>query len=627
MRNKKTLIAIISVVAVVLVLIGVTYAYWLVTKEQQGENVISSACLDISLNGSGDINLPDQYPMSDEEGLKTTPYIFTVTNNCNTSIDYQINLETLGSEENTIIPSAIKVSLNDNKSLLSENGEVTPTLSDAFTARKLLVGTLSSASTTNNAITYNLRLWIDKDAPISEQNKTFRSKITVTIGQGVNNSLKEGTLAYEIIANSGDNYKNLSTKYQLNENGMIGIPAESGDITFGTGYNLNQDTGEITLTGNLVTASLEECVAGQKADGTKISCGSYVLYDESARILLKLKSFDNFNGDYLDSYQYISANSFDSGVMPKEELFGIYKTQDDLGDSYIFRGDLGPRIQLGQVVIPTTGFNLCPGWDCSEPWETFDTEAECELENERYATEEDITDLECKPNGGTYDLYWDVFRINGDGSIRIMLSWTDFAMNYNDVPVRINDTSYNNSYSDAKYVGYTYNNNGVETDSEIKKALEDWYETNLEKDFGKYIADGIFCNDRTPGANSGYYAAYDRINSENPTLKCSNKDDRYTVSASLGNGLLTKPIGLITADELMIMAYFNKNWEPEHPLGFYALPLTMTPSKFLNNKAYIYKGGSDAIVNTTGAIITPVINLKADVKFTDQGWGFTLVED
>ena len=48
MKNKKTMIAIISVVAVILVLIGVTYAYWLVTKTQVGESVISSACLDIS---------------------------------------------------------------------------------------------------------------------------------------------------------------------------------------------------------------------------------------------------------------------------------------------------------------------------------------------------------------------------------------------------------------------------------------------------------------------------------------------------------------------------------------------------------------------------------------------------
>ena len=71
MRNKKTRIAIISVVALLLVLIGVTYAYWLVTKTQTNSNIISSACLDITLdNEANDISLSSQYPMSDEDGIK-----------------------------------------------------------------------------------------------------------------------------------------------------------------------------------------------------------------------------------------------------------------------------------------------------------------------------------------------------------------------------------------------------------------------------------------------------------------------------------------------------------------------------------------------------------------------------
>ncbi len=206
MRNKKTLISIISVVAIVLVLIGVTYAYWLVTKEQQGENVISSACLDISMIGTNDINLPSQYPISDEDGMETTPYTFTVTNNCTTSIDYQINLETLGSEDNSIIPSAIKVAINKNEStevtprLLNSKPTVATTIANAYAANKLTEGVLKGKSDA----TYELRLWLDKDAPISEQNKTFTSKISVTVGQGIYaNPYKEGTLAYNIVESNG----------------------------------------------------------------------------------------------------------------------------------------------------------------------------------------------------------------------------------------------------------------------------------------------------------------------------------------------------------------------------------------------------------------------------------------
>ena len=80
-----------------LVAIGITYAYWLITKNQTGENVISSACLDISLTEEeNDITLTNQFPLSDEDGAALTPYTFTVTNNCNTSIDYQVALESIG---------------------------------------------------------------------------------------------------------------------------------------------------------------------------------------------------------------------------------------------------------------------------------------------------------------------------------------------------------------------------------------------------------------------------------------------------------------------------------------------------------------------------------------------------
>ncbi len=198
MKNRKTIIAIVSVIAVVLVLIGVTYAYWLVTKTQVGENVISSACLDISMTGSNDINLPDQFPMSSNDGLKTTPYTFTVTNNCDTEVDYQINLETLGEESNTISPHAIRVVLGINPApLLSENIEVTPTIEDAYTAKIIGFGTLAAASETSTADTetYELRIWIDENAPISEQNKTFRSKITVSVGQNVKIDIWDGTSA------------------------------------------------------------------------------------------------------------------------------------------------------------------------------------------------------------------------------------------------------------------------------------------------------------------------------------------------------------------------------------------------------------------------------------------------
>ena len=201
--KKKTKIMILSVVALVLVTIGITYAYWLVTKSQAGENTISSGCLDITLEGQNDITLSNQFPMSDADGIKLTPYEFTVTNNCSTSVDYQIALEAIGDASTALSDSALKVALNDDVRLYSEYNNGTPTQNSAYESRILNYARLSGKGSEGSSVSFELRIWIDEDAPISEMNKTFRSKISVTIGQGYSNKFEEGTLAYSILSEAG----------------------------------------------------------------------------------------------------------------------------------------------------------------------------------------------------------------------------------------------------------------------------------------------------------------------------------------------------------------------------------------------------------------------------------------
>ena len=45
--------------------------------------------------------------------------------------------------------------------------------------------------------------------------------------------------------------------------------------------------------------------------------------------------------------------------------------------------------------------------------------------------------------------------------------------------------------------------------------------------------------------------------SHNPSLKCVNKNDRFTVKNSIGNAKLTNPIGLISSDEVIMGGLTN----------------------------------------------------------------------
>ena len=99
-----------------------------------------------------------------------------------------------------------------------------------------------------------------------------------------------------------------------------------------------------------------------------------------------------------------------------------------------------------------------------------------------------------------------------------------------------------------------------ENDSSIKTQLDSWYKTNIvDKGFSEYITDPGFCNDRSLDSGNGvsttattYFRGYRRYVNHNPTLKCPQQNDLFTVTNADGNQALTYPIGLITVDELML---------------------------------------------------------------------------
>ena len=103
-------------------------------------------------------------------------------------------------------------------------------------------------------------------------------------------------------------------------------------------------------------------------------------------------------------------------------------------------------------------------------------------------------------------------------------------------------------------------------DSTIKKAIDVWYKNNMTAYTSK-LEDTIWCNDRTlhsgslagkdvdAGTGFSSFSAYNRIYTKfSPSIECPNESrDGFTVSTlSGGNGKLTYPVGLLTADEVML---------------------------------------------------------------------------
>ena len=166
-------------------------------------------------------------------------------------------------------------------------------------------------------------------------------------------------------------------------------------------------------------------------------------------------------------------------------------------------------------------------------------------------------------NASNQDLYWRIIRTNADGSVRLLYHGTSTTAK----DAYIGTSKFNGTYKDSMYVGYMYGTSGSlasnrtnTNNSTIKTAIDNWYSTNMTS-YAKYLSTtAVYCNDREIGSgtytatakSSFYYAARNRLyTNKTPTYTCTNTDDKFTVDSSTGNGKLTYPIALMTADEIV----------------------------------------------------------------------------
>ena len=182
--NFRT-ISLIFILILIISLIGVSFSYWRFGSIQNDKNMASSKCFKVNITNESDaITLNDLHPITDEEGLKSSSYSFTIENTCDTYAMYQVNLEDILDDTITkrLNNKYIKISLNDGTpKVLNTYQGVTPTLKNADASFKLTSGSLGPKGSSNDSVSYNLKLWMDYDTPALDEvmSATFKSKISV----------------------------------------------------------------------------------------------------------------------------------------------------------------------------------------------------------------------------------------------------------------------------------------------------------------------------------------------------------------------------------------------------------------------------------------------------------------
>ena len=206
------------------------------------------------------------------------------------------------------------------------------------------------------------------------------------------------------------------------------------------------------------------------------------------------------------------------------------------------------------------------------------------------ASSKDITTLSGNivfGNDATYDASTKKYTLKDTKTLTNPSNWNSEYSNYTD---RYHYTCFSSGttcqsvyyiyaiYSEGKYAYYFTLTNGNKPkdllndmfegninvkESNAKVKIDAWYKANMTSYTSK-LEDIGFCNDRTyysfntSGWNKDYsnydkwlnFGSIQRLSNRKLSLVCPRQLDKFTVSADNGNGKLTYPVGMITAEEM-----------------------------------------------------------------------------
>ena len=196
MAKRQLLVTLLSILGVTIISLGSAYAVFTSVSKSKDYNVIKVGTLNIDFgtDSSNTINLSGQYPMSDEEGLKLTPYTFTIKNTGTLTADYEVFIQ-------------------DDQDMITQDNCSGNQLNKDYIRYKLDTGTPANLSLIagsnykiatgslepNGSVTYTLYVWIREGVGNDVLSKHYHGKIVVN---GVN--VSGDPVSDTILANVGD---------------------------------------------------------------------------------------------------------------------------------------------------------------------------------------------------------------------------------------------------------------------------------------------------------------------------------------------------------------------------------------------------------------------------------------
>jgi hypothetical protein len=618
-KYKKVLLVLLPLIIVLFLTLILTSKAFMkpVLANPAITSVSVSTCGTMTLSEeTQSINLTNTYPMSDNKGLTTTPYTFDVTNTCTTDSTFNVYLVVL--TDSTIDESNIKVNLDTTgTSLVSDltKYSLKDNINTQFQTKtgKTVKNTYlldTKTITQNGTQSFNLRIWLDKNAGNENMNKTFVAAIAIgdsaesanpmylsdkiIQANGGKTAIKAKTTpdfsktAPEITSYTDNNFTG-----STNTNSLTSTTS-AYYVTYADSYTFDTTTSKYTLTNPQVGqySAVYGSLTNKYIVDYSLSSSSTAVTSSNLYTIYKVTNATYNTSDTTGVITYLTSSYTTNYDYSKD---GMYSALDDYGTSYYFRGAI------------------------SNNWVSF------------------------------AGFYWRIIRVNGDGSVRMIYTGSTAPTESQAVVMtgdgtNIGMSKYNQDEYDSAFVGYMYTlgeAHGYGTSSTIKTYIDNWYANNLTSYTNK-ISDSIYCNDRSPstsstsmnglggvgGSTTTYYGGYMRlVTNKSPILTCPNKSDAFTVDdTNKGNGALTYPIALVTADEISIsgaifvLGYGTQNVKYYlYNVNYYSISPYIYLAPDENGKLFINVGYLAYAFAMNSLFVRPVISLKSTVTATGTG--------
>ena len=602
MKNRNNiLLSILGIITLVIVTVGVSYAFFSYTKKGTTENSIKTGTItfmytEVTGVGKG-IKIEDSLPISDDQGKLLTGsgnvFEFKITSDTlsNTGIPYEITARK--SSNSTLDEKAVKVYLTevdgeeselllDNYSNLKETDTNVP---EGIVEKTLYKGKVP-ANTTKYEKNFKLRMWLDDGidfSPVKDEdgNDTYPY------------NGKTFTLTVNVYANA--NVVTESDKVQAANANIksVGI----GDPKLGDARVEEVEDKEYQYETTLPEGTTYTYIyveAENEYSTVKVEKIDSLVYNETKSNVMKLSSQQRFQKKLElnpgDNYFKVTVTSEDKTVTNEYKIkISVEKDKVVLKDEILKANPLITK----EPTLTTSSNNTSDESGLYKSTATNTGDA-------TYYFRGNVTNNYVSFAGFT----WRIVRINEDGTIRIVMQ------------DGINDNTnyvFNSTPDNYTYMYYT--------NSEAKIQLENWYSTNIgsNNDYLKYVATGNYYCEQAKVKYKDSYTSGNAV----MTVYSSYIPDFKCITDGNGKGTVNSNIGLLTYDEVMYAGgYYNKS-NSNYYLYNNDSSWMMSPNGFVNSYslAWSISKSGNIFGNHVGNSrrLRSVINIKSDTMVSGIG--------